>query len=225
MMWIIWIAGVLVMGTLLVVFSDIKLKIRFSRTEHDDAIETDVRALYGLIRFRYAVPIIYWQDGLRLKREQVNRNDKQLLKDDTITIDREQIERYFLKVKMVLANTARLVEWTKGVMAKTVCTDLTWITRVGVGDAADTAITTGAVWGLKSSLLGFMSRYVRLKAQPVLSVQPQFNRMLFNTEAECRLKIKAGFAIVAGFILLRRILQVKGGLSKWRKLLFKPSRT
>ncbi|MDF2720553.1 MAG: hypothetical protein K0Q59_228 [Paenibacillus sp.] len=222
MIWIIAIAGVLVAGALFVVCSDISVRFRFSRQNTDDTITADIRALYGLIRYRYDVPMLYWDDGLRLKRERINSNRKKLLTDETVTIDRELVENYFRRLKLFLANTAKLVEWTKGVMSRTVCTEISWVTRVGLHDAADTAITTGAVWGLKTSLVGYMTRYMRFEAKPALSVQPQFNRTMFATEAVFRVKIKAVYAMLAMMILLRRILQVKGGLSEWRKLLFKP---
>lgn len=225
MIWLGLIAGVLVAGMLLFAFSDMLLKVRFSHTKGDDHITLDARGLYGLMRFRYVVPVLYWaENGLSLKTEIVNRNSgKGLMGDDNITITRDKVEDFFLKTRQMLAYTARLLEWTKGVLARTVCTEISWVTRVGLGDAADTAVTTGVVWGLKTSLLGFLFRYIRLEAKPVLSVQPQFNRMQFSTEGTCVLKIKVLYALYAVFMLLYRILRVKGGLKTWRKLLFKPS--
>ncbi|MDF2717889.1 MAG: hypothetical protein K0R28_4814 [Paenibacillus sp.] len=225
MIWLGLIAGILVAGMLLFAFSDMLLKVRFSHTEGDDHITLDVKGLYGLLRFRYVVPVLYWaENGLRLKTEIVNRNSgKGLMGDDNVTITRDKVEEFFQRTKQMLAYTAKLLEWTKGVLARTVCTEISWVTRVGLGDAADTAVTTGVVWGLKTSLLGFLFRYIRLEAKPVLSVQPQFNRMQFSTEGMFVLEIKAGYALYAVFMLLYRILRVKGGLKTWRKLLFKPS--
>jgi hypothetical protein len=222
MIWLWLIAGILVAGMLLFAFSDIRLKIRFSHTEGDEYLSVDARGLYGLLRYRYAVPIIYWsEEGLRIKKEKINRNGLQ--GDEKLTINRDKVEDFFHRSKLLLSYTARLLEWTKGVMAHTVCTEISWVTRVGLGDAADTAITTGVVWGLKTSLLGYLFRYIRLEAKPALSVQPQFNRMQFSTEGVCVMKIKVGYALYAVFLLLNRILRVKGGLRTWRKLLFKPS--
>lgn len=123
----------------------------------------------------------------------------------------------------MLAHTAELVEWTKSVLSRTVCTELSWVTRIGLGDAADTAVTTGVVWGIKTSILGYLLRFVRLEARPSLNVQPQFNRTMFSTEAVCKFKLKALYAVYAGFRLLVRILRAKGGLRTWRKIWFKPS--
>lgn len=219
-----WIAGILVAGMLLFAFSSIRLKIRFAHREGDDEVTVDARGLYGLIRLRYSVPVIGWgEKGLILKTETINRIGERLIAGDDITITREKIEQFVQRSKWLLAYTARFVEWTKAVMARTVCTELTWVSRIGLGDAADTAIATGVVWGLKTSLLGLLFRHIRLQARPSLSVQPQFNRMQFTTEGVCVLKLRVAYALYAIFLLLHRILRVKGGLKAWRKLLFHPS--
>lgn len=224
MLWIWLVAGILVMGMLLFVFSDIHIRIRYSRVEGDDTLAVDIRGMFGLLRLHYKIPFIVWEgNGFSLRMEQMNRKLNELLDEHKTVITREKIEQFFNKTKIVLAHTAELVDWTKSVLSRTVCTELSWVTRIGLGDAADTAVTTGVVWGIKTSILSYLLRFVRLESRPSLSVQPQFNRMQFSTEAVCKLKLKALFAVYAAFRLLVQILRVKGGLRTWRNIFFKPS--
>ncbi|MEF3301862.1 DUF2953 domain-containing protein [Paenibacillus sp. GYB003] len=224
MIWAWLIAGILVLGMLLFVFSDIAVRIRFSRKEGDDQITVDLKGALGLIRYRYAVPILYWnEDGLMVNSKAIGRSRNDLLAERKTTITREKVERFFRTTRELLAHTVELVEWTKSVLARVQCTDMRWVTRIGLGDAADTAITTGIVWGVKTSLLGFLFRHIRLETKPVLQVEPVFNSDHFSTEAVCDLKIKTAFALYALFRLTHRILRVKGGFRVWRKLFAKPS--
>ncbi|PYI54994.1 DUF2953 domain-containing protein [Paenibacillus flagellatus] len=224
MVWVWWIAGILVAGLLFFMISDVQMRFRFTRMEGDDQLWFDIRGLYGFVRFRFAVPVLVWRDGgLHLKSEKVDRKAKELLSGQHMNITRDEVELFFRRTRDLLTHTDRLIDWLKGVLARTTCTEISWTTRIGLGDAADTAVTTGIVWGIKTSVLGYLFRYIKLEAKPVLSVQPQFNRMQFSTAAVCTAKIKAGYALYAGILLVFRILRVKGGLKTWRKVLFKPS--
>ncbi|MNJ79033.1 hypothetical protein D3C77_769310 [compost metagenome] len=61
-----------------------------------------------------------------------------------------------------------------------------------------------------------MSCYISLKQRPKLFVVPVFGKPpLFATEIECNGEIRCGYAMYAGFVLIVRVLKVKGGLKKW----------
>nr|WP_275983789.1 DUF2953 domain-containing protein [Paenibacillus hamazuiensis] len=133
----------------------------------------------------------------------------------------EKIKQAFRNLKELVRYTFQLNEWLKGVLAHVKCTKLRWETRLGVGDAADTAVTTGVVWGLKSSLLGFVFQYLQLRTKPQIAVIPQFNETHFSTNALWVAKIRMWHAACAGVMLLYRIMKVKGGPQKWQHILFK----
>ncbi|MNY41936.1 hypothetical protein D3C86_1767840 [compost metagenome] len=103
----------------------------------------------------------------------------------------------------------------KQTMAKVECTELKWITRVGLGDAPETAITTGTIWAIKSSLLGFSMPYVKLTAKPRVDVVPQYNEKQFATEFHMVNRIRVWYAVTAGIRLVYRAAKVKGGIRSW----------
>jgi len=223
--WIWWsIAGILVAGMLFLFGSNIQLRIRFTRLEGDDHLTFDVRGLYGLIRLRFAVPMIVWDEhGINLTAKTINRLNRELLSGQNMSITRDKIEQFFRRMKELLAHTYEMFRWTRGLLSRIECTELSWVTRIGLDDAADTAITVGVVWGLKTSLLAFLFRYIRLAAVPSLSVQPQFNRVFFSTEAVCTARMKVFYALYAFVMLLYRIMGSEGGLRTWRKAMFRPT--
>ncbi|MNP50215.1 hypothetical protein D3C76_1444640 [compost metagenome] len=100
--------------------------------------------------------------------------------------------------------------------------ELEWSTNVGLDDAVHTATLTGALWGVKATLVGWLTGYIRLTKRPKLFVVPEFGgKPLFSTEIRCIAEIRCGYAIYAGLVLIVRVLKVKGGVKKWWTILFK----
>jgi len=68
-----------------------------------------------------------------------------------------------------------------------------WQTAVGTGDAATTALTVGALWALKGSLLSFLHRRYRLPpAATTAKVEPSFAHARLFTEIECIFAFRVG---------------------------------
>jgi len=76
------------------------------------------------------------------------------------------------------------------------------------------------LWGLKSSLLAYIFKYIRLDTKPVIQVSPQFNTIHFSTHAASTFHIRVYNIFQAGFLLLLRVIKIKGGLRIWHKNLF-----
>ncbi|UKS30649.1 DUF2953 domain-containing protein [Paenibacillus sp. HWE-109] len=224
MLWIGLALLVVTVAIIAVLVSFIRGEFYFSRVKDNDTLSVEMRALFGLVRYRYVIPIIQFKgftQGIMIKSEVVN--DKKLeLKDakkDHITKDK--VIAFYKEAKVVLLHTLNLYEWVKMTLAKVECTELKWITRVGVGDAPETAITTGAIWGIKSSLLGLGIRYVKLVAKPRIDVIPQYNQKQFSTEFRFAGRIRVWSAVLAGIRLLVRAAKVKGGLRVWIQIALK----
>jgi hypothetical protein len=207
---------------LLVWFSDVRLKGHFSRIGSNDHLNIQVRALYGVIRVEYVIPIMKLQGlkGLMIEREKNQLQEEQ----KTEWIDKGKIVEFYQKAKLMLTHTDGLTEWLKQTMKQFRCTELRWTTRLGLKDAPGTAILSGVVWGLKSSIIHILAKNVKMQVLPVLHVFPLYNRLHFSTEVMVAGHIRAGTAIWAGLKLLRRISKAKGGLKTWQRLMSsKPS--
>jgi len=227
-MTVAWIAGVAVVLLVMLVSSNVKIGFSFIREKDDDKIELDVRGMYGLVRKRVSVPVIKFnslREGIGIKTEYVNKTDNRLIADKDKKITKRTIKEAFDNIQELLSHCFHFHEWLLKTLRHVRCTKIYWKTRVGVGDAADTALTAGMVWGLKTSLLGFLFRFIKLDAAPELAVVPHFNEYKFFTEVTCLAKIRFYHILLAGLRLFWRIVKVKGGLKTWQRVLFKTQRT
>ena len=219
---VLWgIAVALVAIVTVILASSLQMRIRYSLMGANNDFSIELKALFGLVRYRYAVPAVRLKGLFRLMLLTEQGGTAVPDRDRAMTVTKETVERYFRLSRKMMAFTSGFTDWMKGTLSRVTCNELNWRTRIGLGDAPDTAIASGIAWGLKTTALAFLFRNVNLKTKPTIRVEPLFNRTLFSTELSCILKIRAVHAIIAGMLLLFRILKVKGGLKTWRNILFR----
>lgn len=213
------IAIALIAVLLVVVLSSfIQAQFRVERIMENDELAIYVKALFGLVKFRFRVPMIRYRGlvtGVEVKMETTN------VPTLPKRITPKSVMRAFENALELIKHTVNWTKWVKRTLARIHCTKLHWRTDVGFGDAAETAITTGLVWSLKSSILGVIFRWVRLETKPELAVQPSYNLPQFSTNLDCIVKIRLANAMVAGLLLILSVFRAKGGLRTWQNILFK----
>lgn len=208
----------------LVLTSNVVIKGHVKRVGHNDDAEVTVKALYGLIRFHYEVPVIKWSSGMSLKvKEQMDATNAGIdtWKQFEDEIDKEKVVKSIDKFKRILYLTRDLKGWAKNTLSRVKLTEWQWVTSLGTGDAMWTAMATGAVWSIKTSILGLISQMVQLSSQPAMSVEPDYKHPSFTTEWSCIAQIRFGYAILAGLQLLVRMKKWKGGVKTWQNILFR----
>lgn len=203
--------------------SPIVITAQYAKQGKNDEMEIRVKGLFGLLSYKLKVPVMKWQ-GASLQVEEDSRGigvGINSWKHNEEDIDAEKVVSGIEKFKDALRLTRNMKEWAKRTLAKVKLVEWRWSTSVGTGDAMWTAMATGLVWSVKSSIIGLLSQLVQLKAQPVMSVNPEFARPAFSTEWMCIAKIRFGYAILAGLQLLVRMKKWKGGVKAWQNILFK----
>jgi hypothetical protein len=223
MAWL-WIAAFAAV-TVVVLASSVRVRIHVIREVENDHMSFQITALFGLVRYKVEIPYINFT-GLReldFKSERSNLTATDLVAKDRTKISLEKIIDRFQKLNILIHHVVGFDEWLTGTLSHIRCTELQWNTRIGIGDAADTAVSVGVLWGLKTNLLGFLFKYLTLDAEtkPKLSVDPQFNRTHFSTMMMCIVRVRLGYAILAGLLFLVRIMRMKGGTKTWQSILFK----
>lgn len=195
---------------------------RRADNNNDDA-ELNVKALFGLIKYRVKIPIIQFTGkSLEIKEQVTSTNvgiDTWKQYNDEINVDK--VVSWIEKLKNVLEITYHLTGWARQTLKKVHLVEWKWTTSVGTGDAMWTAMTTGFLWSVKTSILGFLSQMVKLKTEPKMSVSPIYQHTVFTTEWSCIAQIRLGYAILAGLQLLVRKSKMKGGVKAWQNILFK----
>ncbi|OMF30453.1 DUF2953 domain-containing protein [Paenibacillus sp. FSL H8-0259] len=208
---------------LLVLASSIHFHFRLCRLGKDDRIEFDIKAVYGLVKFHYELPALVFdslEQGIKVKLEKSGIAPVKMDSDKEEKIDRESVTEWLKNIRTALKATRGLKKWLVGTLSHVRITKLDWSTDFSLGDAADTATAAGALWGMKWTMIGWVSHFVRLQRNPRMFVAPVFSdEPCFSTEAVCTGKLSAGYAFYAGLLLLRRVSKVEGGLGRWKKLL------
>lgn len=223
MAWVWILLVVLAIMIVVALLSRVHTHIVYSREAYDDQLNIQIRALFGALRYRYSLPIIKFEgmkQGVSIQREKTT-NTPTPDTQDQITVDRKDIVYSHEKFKKLISHVLGFHHWLVSTLKRTHCSQISWITNVGLDDAAETAISTGLIWGLKTSILGVLFNHIKLEAQPQLAVVPHFNHPQFKMHFDCIIMIRLGYAMLAGLHLLVRIYKVKGGIRTWQNILSK----
>lgn len=221
--WIIaFFIGLLVV---LILLSDLEVKVAVKRADEKDRWVLKFRWLYGLVRYEWLVPKMNFRgrEGLILRSKTVNEQVGETTQENKMKIDEAFVKKEYRKLKELIKNTFGISRWLKETLSHVRCVNLHWHTQIGAGDAMETATLTGLAWTLKGSLIGYLSNQIKLRTQPRLYILPLYNQTKWRTELNCIFKIRTGYAMIAGLLLLVRILRIKGGIKTWQSILSKAS--
>lgn len=218
---------VLFLAMILVLRSTITIQMKARKSNQDETIKIEVTMLFGIIHFHYIIPRMSFSNlrtGLKVENDHADNLFSGHTNSEKQHINKEKIDQWSERVRQILQSTEGLFPWLKTTLKKISFQQFDWSTNVALSDAAVTATLTGALWAIKSTLVGWLSQYISLRQQPRLFVVPLFNSPpIFTTELSCIAKIRCGHAIYAGLVLIVRVLKVKGGMRKWLNILFKGS--
>jgi hypothetical protein len=187
----------------------LKIQLHLLR-KNNDKIEIDIQMFSGLIRRSYRIPFLQLDRGLEgivKEKNQIGSVEAENRKE--IQVNAESVLHTYESMQQRLRDIFYFSSWLMQTLSRVKCTGLRWSTAVGLDDAADTAITAGIIWGLKTSMLGFVFQYIKLADRPHLEVVPKYDQPYFSTELTCRISIRLGYAILSPLSLLWRKLKVR----------------
>lgn len=223
--WIFLAAGlvVLLIVLLIVVLSSkvtIKLDVVLKKDEYK--VLAEIKMIFGLIKRKYAVPFHLANGGIEFKKETVGGDGEQGTAPDTNEEKASSRTIRFKDYGRATLSTKGFKKWLRQTMSAVHLMDVRWSTRIALEHAADTAVATGLLHGIKHTLLGWMSYRLVMEDLPRIDVVPLFNSPpQISTELNCIAKISCGKAMYAGLVLIVRVLKVKGGIRSWQNTLFK----
>ncbi|WP_274364461.1 DUF2953 domain-containing protein [Paenibacillus thermotolerans] len=203
----------------LLLTSNIVIQLKYIREAKNDEVRLHVTALYGLVDVKYRVPVIKLKgmaEGIKLK---MKRADQAEAPASRKVYSRDDISRFVHNTRELIRHIKDFKEWVAGTLGRIHVERIRWKTRFGLGDAPETAIAYGVVWSLKSSLLSRMLLPFSLETKPELSVEPVYNEVCFQTEAEAKMRINV-FHLLLGIVMLAaRVARKKKNLKVWRRVL------
>lgn len=226
--WIVVAIIVIILILLIgIILSNITFTLWFSKHNKNDQAVLDVKMLYGMVNMHYEMPSLVFENmknGFLMKLEKRSSIRRKKETSDKTRINKRKVDIWAKDVKIMLRSTASLKQWFNRTLAHVKVHKLDWSTNISTGDAAWTAIVTGSIWAIKTTLIGWFSYRVRMKQNPRLFVVPVFkDEPQLATELSCIAQISCGYAFYAGIVLMFRVLKVEGGLKRWIRL-YKQSR-
>lgn len=221
MKWFLLVCSVLWISFLL---THVKVIIEYKKSEENDHIHLELQFLFGLIVLKFDLPVLKMTTFLE------GASVKMKASSETEATEPAQVQGGFFlsprKVKKLLEFINRiklrahdLQEVAKFTLSKFKCEQFEWYTRVGVGDAASTAMVTGLFWGVKTTLIGVITRYITLRTTPRINVVPAYYSTEVDTRFLCIFRYRIGNSIIAVVRILFKLIKGREGI--WQNTLFR----
>jgi len=217
-----WVWGLLLalgIVLLLVLILPVHLELHYKRENKDDRLHLGVRALFGLVKLGYDIPIVSIME--RTGAIGFKKDPAEAMPDGQrgwVTLTVEKIQEILRTIRKIVRRISKfriaIHKFTKVYHVES----LKWRTKFGTGDAANTAMITGLAWGFKGVLGAYIYRYFSVEKRLQYDVQPHFQAQGFYTELSCIIRFRPGKAIVA---TLRLVLLWMREAKVWRSIRFR----
>ncbi|MFC4777515.1 DUF2953 domain-containing protein [Paenibacillus sp. GCM10023252] len=203
----------------LIAGSKVNIRSHIKRDGSNDDIVIHVNALYGAVKRTIHIPLVRFTGRAVELKQEVKNGLGSGVTEKNDEIDANKVANALEKMKQVVILTQNLTGIARRTLAKVSLTEWEWKTAVGSGDAMWTAMATGAVWSMKTTLIGLLSQLLKLKTEPAVQVQPDYNKSGFSTEWSCTASIRLGSAMLAGLQFVARMKKSKQDLAAWRNVM------
>lgn len=186
----------------LLILTNVSITIDFAHLQDDDHFQLKIKALYGLIRYKYEVPFIKIDKedfGIVYEERSEGVQNSQQVKKWTWPDIRQRIA----EIKRLMRNIVNVSVIIKKFLKTVKVQHLEWHSKVGVKEADNTAKLIGMIWSAKGLTIGMLSHYMKLMIRPDVSLIPSFQQPVSQTRFLCMFEVRAGNAILAGFKILK----------------------
>lgn len=194
---LVLIISIIVVLIISILYSNLKIKLNFSRYDEDDNLTISVSGLYGIFKYTKNISIMDLikekndMPALKINTEVlVGSKDKKINKDKSI-YNMYEIERIINNYKTIYI---KYQPYIRQIKKNLVFNNISWSTKVGTGDAAETAILTGSIWAIKAFIIIYISKNYKC-SNLLVNVIPDYNINTFETSIDCIFSIKLGYII------------------------------
>lgn len=197
MIWLYIALGVVLFFILLLI-SKLHITISYSHIKDNDQLTIKFRLWF--FKYTINVPLI------RVDQETnsivvAKKKDKEEPESKQFTA--HEILNSFKDTKEIFQHVVGLHRIVRNFLRKVSVNKLIWHSNFGIGDAALTGMLVGAGWAIKGSIVGLVSRYMRLKILPEMSITPLFLQVYSQTQIKCMISFRIGHAILAGIRIVK----------------------
>jgi hypothetical protein len=202
--WFLLILLLFLFLLLLIIFTKLTILVNYQHHNNHDDLRLEFRIWFGLIRYKRHIPLEVDLDSQNVKGKSEKPSDSEGNDSNTTKpIDKQTKKSHLETAKELLGKISGLKVIISKFMKKVKVKKFEWYTLIGLGDAAHTGTTAGALWAIKGGALGVLSNYLTLAAQPDISITPHFQASVIQTRISCIFEFRIGHAILAGIKLIK----------------------
>ncbi|WP_307852149.1 DUF2953 domain-containing protein [Neobacillus rhizophilus] len=205
LIWLLASLIILFLLFILILFTKLTILLTYFHHNDNDDLKVEFRIWFGLIRYKKSIPLIKVDEDSPsiVVKSSTETGNAESSKPKVTQITNKDVKSYWKRTQDLLKNVKGLQIIIRKFSQKISIKEFEWQTMIGIGDAAHTAILTGALWTLKGSVIGVLSQYLKLKTSPKLSITPQFQGSVVQTYFQCIFQFRIGYAILAGLKLIK----------------------
>jgi len=218
-MW--WLIAGIAFAILLIIVavSKVRILVMYWKEGKDDSVSMSISALFGRVRFEYKVPLIALKPKLAGIRIRVS---EQQSKDPEKEWSIDEIRAAIRNFKVLISYMKQYREWISESSKHVHIESLRWQLHCGLGDAPQTGVASGILWGLMGSIISAASRKVTFDCRPDLQLIPVYQDVpVFRTEVSVRAAIRVYWLFVIVSMMVWRVLKRRGGWKVWYKILIR----
>lgn len=206
MKWLIIVLIILFILLVAIVLTKLTVILDYYHGNDNDHLKLEFKIWFGMIKYKKEIPLIKIDDNsptiVVKDKTKTGRNEK-TSKEDVKQVDKKDIFNSLNDAKELLQHVVKLHHIVRNFLRKVSVKRVEWHTVIGVGDAAYTGVATGAIWGLKGSIVGIVSHYMKLKEMPRMTVTPYFQHKVTQSRFRCMIQFRIGQAMLAGLKLIK----------------------
>jgi hypothetical protein len=200
-------------------FTSLQIRIIAEHNQRNDETVLEFALLWGLIKFKINFKSV--ELGLDKIVNMLHIRSNVGGQDNSAQVKHHISVRQLLELlqRLDLGLIKKLWLRRREFIPPVKCSQLVWITKVGLEDAAVTGISTGLLWSVKGLVYSVICQMEHWHIHKVeLKVIPNFKQKLFEVHLDCIFKFTIGHIIIAGIKLLIFLLffWLKGGETNGR---------
>jgi hypothetical protein len=182
--------------------------IDFKHAQDDERVKITLKTVFGLIRYTINIPLV------KVDKESpgiiVSRRDEMSYGKSNVEIQPKKNKYTPSKIVDSLKQTKQFVHHVvhlhsilKKFLSHIAVTKFEWHTTFGAGDAAYTGMAVGVGWSVKYGIVAIVSKYMKLKTVPVVTITPSFQQATSQTHFICMIHFRIGHAMLAGMRIVK----------------------
>ncbi|MBA2871754.1 hypothetical protein HNQ85_002029 [Anoxybacillus calidus] len=205
---VLFIAVGLICFIMFISMMRMSILIDVKHAQGDDRVKITLKTLFGLIRYTINIPLV------KVDKESlgiiVSRRDEMSYGKSNVEIQPKKNKYTPSEIVDSLKQTKRFVNHVvhlhsilKKFLSHIAVTKFEWHTTFGTGDAAYTGMAIGIGWSVKYGIVAIVSRYMKLKTGPVITITPSFQQAMSQTHFICMIHFRIGHAMLAGMRIVK----------------------